>query len=91
MDIMDDIISDALVLIPALYVVGAIIKRIPNAPDWIIPFVLLALGITGAVGIMGMTADAVMQGVLVTGAAVLVNQGIKQVVKRMEDVGAHDA
>lgn len=82
MDIMTYIIDNCLIVIPALYIVGVIIKAIPKIPDWIIPFVLLAIGEAACIGIMGASVDAAIQGVLVTGAAVLVNQGIKQATNR---------
>ena len=50
-------------------------------------FPLLFMGELVAIGIMGMSVDAAIQGVLVTGAAMLVNQGIKQAVKRVNDTG----
>ena len=78
MDIMTFITENFIILVPVLYVIGRILKGIPKAPDWCIPFGLLAIGEARAFWLMGLTADAAIQGVLVTGAAVLVNQGIKQ-------------
>ena len=78
MDLLNYIVENALVLIPALWVIGAIIKKIPNAPDWIIPFVLLGLAVAGAIGLLGFSVDSIIQGVLVAGAAVFGNQIIKQ-------------
>lgn len=79
MEFMDYIIGDALILIPALWIVGALIKHaFEKVPNWTIPFVLLVLGIVGAIGLMGLSVGSVIQGILVTGAAVLGNQLIKQ-------------
>lgn len=79
MEFMDYIIGDALILIPALWIVGALIKHaFEKVPNWTIPFVLLVLGIGGAMGLMGPSVESVIQGVLVTGAAVLGNQMVKQ-------------
>ena len=50
--------------------------------DKYIPIILLIAGIAGAVGIMGVNADAVVQGVLVTGTTVYTNQLIKQTTKK---------
>lgn len=88
MDFIAYILDNCLILVPALYIVGRILKATPGIPDWTIPFALLALGIAGCVGMSlrpesDMDAvEAVVQGVLVTGAAVLVHQGIKQVQKQ---------
>lgn len=78
MEIISYIVETALVLIPALWIIGAIIKQIPGAPDWIIPFVLLGLAVAGAIGLLGLSVDSVIQGVLVAGAAVFGNQLYKQ-------------
>ncbi len=81
-EILKYIVDKAFVLIPCLWIIGFIIKKIPKCPDWIIPFVLLVLGIAGALAIIGLTAEAVIQGVLVTGVAVLTHQLIKQATKK---------
>lgn len=74
----DFMVKEALILVPALYILGAIIKRTPAVPDWCIPYILLVSGIGGSIALMGVTASAVIQGILVTGAAVLSNQIVKQ-------------
>jgi hypothetical protein len=76
------ITQNALILIPTLYVLGMIIKNTEKVNDKYIPIILLIAGIAGAVGIMGVSADSVIQGVLVTGAAVYTNQLIKQSTKK---------
>lgn len=75
---MDYIIEQALILIPVLLVLGKMLKTIPSFPDWGIPWALLALGVGGALALIGLTVDAAIQGVLVTGAAVYGNQLYKQ-------------
>ncbi len=66
-------------LIPALYIVGLFMKKIPNIPDWIIPFTLLILGVIAAMWILGWNIDSAIQGILVAGVTVYVNQAYKQV------------
>ena len=79
MEFAEYIIGDALILVPALWIVGALIKHaFAKVPNWTIPFVLLVLGIGGAMGLMGPSVESVIQGILVTGAAVLGNQLVKQ-------------
>lgn len=78
MDIMKFIVEQALILIPALYVLGMILKNLQMIPDKFIPVILLAFGIAGAVSIMGLSPQSIIQGILVTGAAVYTNQLIKQ-------------
>lgn len=78
MDFTRYITEHALVLIPALYIIGMIIKNTEKIKDKYIPVILLILGIAGTIGIMGFSVDSIVQGVLVTGAAVYTNQLIKQ-------------
>lgn len=78
MEFAQYITQNALILIPMLYVLGMIIKRTEKVSDKYIPIVLLVAGILGAVGLMGVNAEAVIQGILVTGTTVYTNQLIKQ-------------
>lgn len=82
MDIAQYIAQNALILIPALYIIGMIIKNTEQINDKYIPVILLIIGILGAVGIMGFNSNSVIQGVLVTGATVYANQLIKQTSKK---------
>ena len=78
MDFMTYIINEGIVLIPVLYFIGMALKSTPNIPDWPIPYILGVLGIVGAIAIMGVSVNSVIQGILVAGAAVYTNQTIKQ-------------
>jgi uncharacterized membrane protein len=72
------VIEEALILIPVLFVLGTIIKKTPNVKDWVIPYVLLVLSVGLTVALMGLTVEAVIQGILVAGATVFSHQLIKQ-------------
>lgn len=78
MEFAQYITQNSLILIPVLYILGMLIKNTERINDKYIPIILLIAGIAGAVGIMGISADSVVQGVLVTGATVYTNQLIKQ-------------
>ncbi|MBE0467708.1 MAG: phage holin family protein [Candidatus Desulforudis sp.] len=80
--IIEYVVTEALILIPALWIIGAFLKKTPYVQDWYIPWVLLALGIGGGLALLGVNPEAVIQGVLVTGAAVLGYQLLKQTVER---------
>ena len=82
MDFAQYIAQNALVLIPVLYVLGMLIKNTEKIDDKYIPILLLIAGVAGAVGIMGINADAVVQGILVTGTTVYTNQLIKQTTQK---------
>lgn len=82
MEIIGYIMDNALILIPALIVIGTIIKQVEAIPNKWIPLILLPLGIAGALALGGLSADSVIQGILVTGAAVYGNQLVKQLGKK---------
>lgn len=84
MNLMSYIVERALILIPTLNVLGLIFKSIERIPDKFIPLLLLIFGISGSIALTGLSADSVIQGVLVTGAAVYGNQVVKQL-KRIID------
>lgn len=82
------IVDNALILIPVLLIVGQMLKMIPKFPDWCIPWALLVVGVAVAGFMLGWTVDAVIQGVLVAGAAVYGNQLWKQT--KEKDSGGTD-
>ena len=75
------ITENALLLIPVLNVIGTIIKNTEKIPDKYIPLILLGFGILGAVAILGLSPESIVQGVLITGTAVYGNQIVKQLNK----------
>lgn len=75
---LEYIVENALVLIPVLNIIGMIVKNTERIPDKYIPLILLFFGIVGTVAILGFSPHSVVQGVLVTGAAVYGNQVVKQ-------------
>ena len=75
------ITENALLLIPVLNIIGAIIKNTEKIPNKYIPIILLFFGILGAVAILGLSPESVVQGILVTGTAVYGNQVVKQIKK----------
>lgn len=80
--ILSYVTEQALILIPVLYILGMILKGTEKLNDKFIPITLLPVGIVFSVWMMGLTVDAVIQGVLITGCAVYVNQIIKQSSKK---------
>jgi Mn2+/Fe2+ NRAMP family transporter len=77
MDILKYVTEQALILIPVLYIIGMMLKS-SNVKDNYIPWILLVIGIIGAVAISGLSVQAVIQGVLVAGVTVFTNQLVKQ-------------
>ena len=80
MDIMSFIVENALV--PAVWFIGWGIKQIEYIPNKWIPLSLLPVGIAGTLALLGVSANSVVQGVLVTAAAVYGDQLGKQLSKK---------
>lgn len=78
MDFIDYIIKEAYILIPVLYVIGMFLKKTPKIADWVIPWILLGLGVVGGFFVSGMRWEGILQGILVAGMAVFGNQLYKQ-------------
>lgn len=77
----DYILDNALILIPAIYVIGAILKGTELIKDKYIPVILLPIGIVLGMILIGFNVNGFIQGVLVTGVAVYANQLVKQTLK----------
>lgn len=78
LNLMDYIVEQALILVPALYVLGMMLKNTEKIKDWTIPWILLVVGILGSIALIGLNVNAVIQGILTAGAAVFGDQLVKQ-------------
>lgn len=82
MDFQSYLIDKMLILVPVLYIIGMMLKSTPKVKDWVIPWILLALGVIGAVAVSFtagiLIVEAIIQGILVTGVTVFTNQLIVQ-------------
>ena len=81
MEVLGYITDRDLILIPVLNIIGMIIKRLEKINDKYIPLILLFFGVLGTVGLLGLSVDSVVQGILVTGTSVFGNQVVKQLSK----------
>lgn len=82
MEIVSYIVEEGLIMIPALYILGWMIKNTNKLENWLIPFILLGVSlILTPLIIDGYSPDNVVQSILVTGATVLGDQMVKQVKK----------
>ncbi|WP_097026256.1 phage holin family protein [Clostridium peptidivorans] len=85
MNLMDYVVEQAFILIPFLYILGRMLKGTVKIKDWTIPWILLICGIGGAIALIGLNINAVIQGVLVTGVTVYANQLFKQSIDKREE------
>ena len=81
MDFLKFITENAIILVPVLYIIGNILKGTELIKDKYIPILLMPVGIAFSIAIIGVNVEAVIQGILVTGATVYSNQLIKQLNK----------
>ena len=81
MDFTTYITAEMLIGIPCLYIVGEILK-LSKINNKYIPSFLLILGIALSVSKNGVNADAITQGILISGASVFTNEIISQSKKK---------
>lgn len=65
------IYPESVVVIPVLYLIGLFLNRTPKVPPWVTPWVQVVLGIVFCIGNYGLIVEAVLQGILIAGAAAL--------------------
>lgn len=83
MEILDYIVKEVYIMIPVLYIIGMFLKKIPKLADWLIPWILLGLGMLGGFFLAEMSIKGIIQGILVAGASVFTNQLYKQTKKKI--------
>ena len=77
--IFNYIVDDGLILIPVLYVIGYIIKNTNILSNRWIPLVLLVIGIIFSIFLLNdPIVDRVIQGILIAGVTVFIDQVKKQ-------------
>lgn len=79
--IADYVVDEALIVIPVLWIFGKIFKETPTFKDWLIPYVLTVIGTVITIMLIGLEPSSVVQGVLVSGAAIYGNQLYKQAIE----------
>ncbi|WP_252225391.1 MULTISPECIES: phage holin family protein [unclassified Clostridium] len=78
MEFINYITENALILVPVIFIIGIVLKGTEKVSDKYIPIILLPIGITLSILLIGFNIEGLIQGILVTGAAVYTNQLIKQ-------------
>lgn len=78
MEFLTLLVEKAIVIVPALYIIGEIIRKVEVIPNKYIPAILLVPGIIGTMAIIGWDVPGAIQGILATGGAVFSDQVAKQ-------------
>ncbi|MCQ6277091.1 holin [Bacillus sp. V3B] len=71
MNINDYIRPDAFILIPVLYIIGVFLRQTPCIPLWCHAWIKLLFAVISCLLYYGFEIQSVVQGILVTGAAVM--------------------
>ena len=71
-----------LILVASLYVIGMFLKKTPKIKDWSIPWILLVLGISFSIPIMGFNATSILQGIICSFGAIATIQLVEQTVNK---------
>lgn len=81
--ILFDLIDPTLiVVVAACWVLGIVLKQTPRVPDWTIVYIVTLFAILLAIGLVGLSAETVIQGILCGAFAVYGHQVVKQTRER---------
>lgn len=79
MDLIKFVPEQLMILVAGIFIIGIFLKKTPKIKDWLIPWILIVLGVIGSITLnKDISATSVIQGVICVGAAVLTNQLVKQ-------------
>ncbi|MFH5185704.1 phage holin family protein [Paenibacillus sp. TAB 01] len=59
-----------LIVLAACWVIGYVLKQTPRVPNWSIIFVVTAVAVAFTVSMLGVTPEAILQGILAGAVAV---------------------
>lgn len=82
MELIQFVPEQLIIVIAVLGGVGVLLKNTPNIPDWIIPYVLMIIGVVAAISINGFSTTSILQGVIASFCSTGVNQLFKQYQKK---------
>jgi hypothetical protein len=82
--LISDVTLDPALLgvIPALLVLGTILKVTPKCPDWLIAWFILFAGIAAGIFAIGLSVKGVANGMIAAGSAIGTHQLWKQTTNR---------
>lgn len=79
------IMEEALIIVPVLWVLGAFLKQTPYVANWAIVWILLIVGVVLTMGLLGASVTSFIQGILVTGVAIMGHQLLKQTMRGINE------
>jgi len=83
MDFIVGLIDPALIIVvAACWVMGFLLKQTPRVPDWTIVYLVTAFAILLAIGLIGLSVETIIQGILCGAVSVYGHQLVKQTRER---------
>lgn len=77
--------EELILIVPALLIIGFILKQTPKVPDWTIPWAILILGTVAGIATLGTTVEGIANGVIAGGIAITTHQSAKQTIKKRKE------
>lgn len=82
MELIQFIPEQLFIVIAVLGGVGVLLKNTPKVPDWIIPYILMIIGVVASISINGFTTPSILEGIIASFCSTGVNQLFKQYQKK---------
>jgi hypothetical protein len=70
--------SELFIVVAACWVLGFVLKRTPQVPDWSIVYIVTVFAVVVAIWMMGFTPQSLLQGILSGAVSVYGHQLLKQ-------------
>lgn len=67
-----------LIVVAACWVLGVILKQTPNFPSWSIAYIIPVIAVLFSCGLLGISMESIIQGILAGSFAVFGHQLVKQ-------------
>lgn len=79
------LVEKAAIVVVVLLIIGALLKKTPVIQDWAIPWILAAVGIVAAWGVLGeISVATTLQGIIAAAVATWTHQLWKQTTDKRE-------
>ncbi|MEH7113375.1 phage holin family protein [Neobacillus niacini] len=77
--------SDALILVPVLYIISMLLRQTPFIPVWTHAWIQLFFAVIACLLYYGLEIQSVVQGILVTGVAVITSNLFNNTINGLND------
>lgn len=67
-----------LIVVAACWVIGWVLKKTPRVANWSIVYIVIIVAVWLTIGILGLSVEAIIQGILAGAFAIFGHQAVKQ-------------